>query len=223
MELLLLLIMLLLPIIVQVNVKATFDRYSQVRSSRGLTADQVARRILDSNGLYNVGIEHISGNLTDHYDPSAQVVRLSDATYGKDNVAAIGVAAHECGHACQHAEEYTPIKIRTAIVPVVNICSRLWYFAFLIGVILFEVMPQIAIAGVVMFGAVVVFQLVTLPVELDASGRALKTLENDMILEHDEVPKAKKVLTAAALTYVTALVTSLIQFLRLLSAVNRRN
>ena len=197
MELLLLLIMLLLPIIVQVNVKATFDRYSQVRSSRGLTADQVARRILDSNGLYNVGIEHISGELTDHYDPSAQVVRLSDATYGKDSVAAIGVAAHECGHACQHAEEYTPIKIRTAIVPVVNICSRLWYFAFLIGVILFEVMPQIAIAGVVMFGAVVVFQLVTLPVELDASGRALKTLENDMILEHDEVPKAKKVLTAA--------------------------
>ncbi len=223
MELLLLLIMLLLPIIVHINVKATFERYSQVRSSRGLTADQVARRILDSNGLYNVGIEHISGELTDHYDPSAQVVRLSDATYGKDNVAAIGVAAHECGHACQHAEEYTPIKIRTAIVPVVNICSRLWYFVFLIGVILFEAMPQIAIAGVVMFGAVVLFQLVTLPVELDASGRALKTLENDMILEHDEVPKAKKVLTAAALTYVTALVTSLIQFLRLLSAVNRRN
>lgn len=223
MELLLLLIMLLLPIIVHINVKATFERYSQVRSSRGLTADQVARRILDSNGLYNVGIEHIAGELTDHYDPSAQVVRLSDATYGKDNVAAIGVAAHECGHACQHAEEYTPIKIRTAIVPVVNICSRLWYFVFLIGVILFEAMPQIAIAGVVMFGAVVLFQLVTLPVELDASGRALKTLENDMILEHDEVPKAKKVLTAAALTYVTALVTSLIQFLRLLSAVNRRN
>ena len=223
MELLLLLIMLLLPIIVHINVKATFERYSQVRSSRGLTADQVARRILDSNGLYNVGIEHISGELTDHYDPSAQVVRLSDATYGKDNVAAIGVAAHECGHACQHAEEYTPIKIRTAIVPVVNICSRLWYFVFLIGVILFEAMPQLAIAGVVMFGAVVLFQLVTLPVELDASGRALKTLENDMILEHDEVPKAKKVLTAAALTYVTALVTSLIQFLRLLSAVNRRN
>lgn len=223
MELLLLLIMLLLPIIVHINVKATFERYSQVRSSRGLTADQVARRILDSNGLYNVGIEHISGELTDHYDPSAQVVRLSDATYGKDNVAAIGVAAHECGHACQHAEEYTPIKIRTAIVPVVNICSRLWYFVFLIGVILFEMLPQIAIAGVVMFGAVVLFQLVTLPVELDASGRALKTLENDMILEHDEVPKAKKVLTAAALTYVTALVTSLIQFLRLLSAVNRRN
>lgn len=222
MELVFLLVMLILPIVAQVNVTSTFKKYSKVRNSRGLTADQVARQILDSNGLFYIRVEHVSGNLTDHFDPTANVVRLSDSVYGQTSVAAIGVAAHECGHACQHAEEYAPIQIRTAIVPVVNICSRFWYLAFIIGVLLFETMPSLIYVGIIMFAAVVLFQLVTLPVELDASGRALKTLENDSILEADEVPHAKKVLTAAAFTYVAALITSIMQLLRLLAAAKRR-
>lgn len=222
MELVFLLVMLILPIVAQVNVTSTFKKYSKVGNSRGLTADQVARQILDSNGLFYIRVEHVSGDLTDHFDPTANVVRLSDSVYGQTSVAAIGVAAHECGHACQHAEEYAPIQIRTAIVPVVNICSRFWYLAFIIGVLLFETMPSLIYVGIIMFAAVVLFQLVTLPVELDASGRALKTLENDSILEADEVPHAKKVLTAAAFTYVAALITSIMQLLRLLSAAKRR-
>ncbi len=217
----LLLAMLILPIWATINVKTTFSKYSTVYNARGLTADQVARKILDSNGLYNVGIERIPGNLSDHYDPTANVVRLSDSVYGKTSVAAIGVAAHECGHACQHAEDYTPIKIRTAIVPVTNLCSKLWYFVFLIGVLVFEAFPELALIGIGMFSVVVLFQLVTLPVELDASGRALKTLENDMILDSTEVPKARKVLRAAAMTYVVSLVVSIIQLLRLLMSVRR--
>ena len=222
MELVFLLVMLILPIVAQVNVTSTFKKYSKVRNSRGLTADQVARQILDSNGLFYIRVEHVSGNLTDHFDPTANVVRLSDSVYGQTSVAAIGVAAHECGHACQYAEEYAPIQIRTAIVPVVNICSRFWYLAFIIGVLLFETMPSLIYVGIIMFAAVVLFQLVTLPVELDASGRALKTLENDGILEAAEVPHAKKVLTAAAFTYVAALITSIMQLLRLLAAAKRR-
>lgn len=222
MELVFLLVMLILPIVAQVNVTSTFKKYSKVGNSRGLTADQVARQILDSNGLFYIRVEHVSGNLTDHFDPTANVVRLSDSVYGQTSVAAIGVAAHECGHACQHAEEYAPIQIRTAIVPVVNICSRFWYLAFIIGVLLFETMPSLIYVGIIMFAAVVLFQLVTLPVELDASGRALKTLENDSILEAAEVPHAKKVLTAAAFTYVAALITSIMQLLRLLAAAKRR-
>lgn len=222
MELVFLLVMLILPIVAQVNVTSTFNKYKKVRNSRGLTADQVARQILDSNGLFYIRVEHVSGNLTDHFDPTANVVRLSDSVYGQTSVAAIGVAAHECGHACQHAEEYAPIQIRTAIVPVVNICSRFWYLAFVIGILLFETMPSLIYVGIIMFAAVVLFQLVTLPVELDASGRALKTLENDGILEAAEVPHAKKVLTAAAFTYVAALITSIMQLLRLLSAAKRR-
>lgn len=222
MELVFLLVMLILPIVAQVNVTSTFNKYKKVSNSRGLTADQVARQILDSNGLFYIRVEHVSGNLTDHFDPTANVVRLSDSVYGQTSVAAIGVAAHECGHACQHAEEYAPIQIRTAIVPVVNICSRFWYLAFIIGILLFEAMPSLIYVGIIMFAAVVLFQLVTLPVELDASGRALKTLENDGILEAAEVPHAKKVLTAAAFTYVAALITSIMQLLRLLAAAKRR-
>ncbi|MCM1271661.1 MAG: zinc metallopeptidase [Ruminococcus flavefaciens] len=221
MGIVILLVMIILPIIAQVNVNSTFKKYKNVRNSRGLTADQVARQILDSNGLYNVRIERISGELTDHYDPKDNVVRLSDAVYGQTSVAAIGVAAHECGHACQHAQEYTPIKIRTAIVPITNICSRLWYFVFILGILLFEIFPELALIGIIMFGAVVLFQAVTLPVELDASGRALKTLEADGILDYNEVPMAQKVLKAAAFTYVTALVTSVLQLIRLLASIRR--
>lgn len=224
MSIFLLLVMLLLPLIAQINVKCTFSKYSSVSNSRGLTADEVARRILDANGLSYVGIEHIKGNLSDHYDPKANVVRLSDSCYGNTSVAAIGVAAHECGHACQHAENYTPIVIRSKIVPAVSICSNLWYFLFIIG-LLFSQMTigtNLIYISIAMFAAVVLFQLVTLPCEFNASDRALKTLERDGILEMDEVPKAKKVLTAAALTYVAALISSIIQLLRLLAAARRR-
>ena len=219
-----LLIMILLPIIAQINVTTTFNKYSKVSNSRGLTADEVARRILDANGLSHVGIEHIKGNLSDHYDPRANVVRLSDSCYGNTSVAAIGVAAHECGHACQHAENYTPIVIRSKIVPATNICSRFWYFVLIIGVLLSQMAigTTLIYVAIAMFAAVVLFQIVTLPCEFNASDRALKTLENDGILEMDEVPKAKKVLTAAAMTYVAALVASIIQLLRLLATVRRR-
>ncbi|MBR6393283.1 MAG: zinc metallopeptidase [Ruminococcus sp.] len=222
MDILLLMIMLILPIIASINVKTTFNKYAKIPNSRGLTGAQVARKILDANGLYNIRIEHISGNLSDHYDPRDGVVRLSDSTCNETSVAAVGVAAHECGHACQHAEEYTPIKIRSAIVPVTNLCSRLWYIVFIIGILVFESFPSLVYIGIAMFSAVVLFQLVTLPVELDASNRALKTLESDSILDANEIPHAKKVLTAAALTYVVALVTAIIQLLRLIASVNRK-
>ncbi len=220
-DLYLLLGIIILPIIAQIGVTTTFNKYSKVYSSRGITADQVARMILDSNGLHHVRIERISGNLTDHYSPKEDVVRLSDTVYGNSSVAAIGVAAHECGHACQHAEKYAPVMIRTAIVPAVNICSRLWSIVFFIGLIFFNIISGLAYIGIAMFGAVVVFQLVTLPTELNASGRALKTLESYNILEADEIPKAKKVLTAAALTYIVALATSIMQILRLVFSIRR--
>ena len=206
-------------LIASAKMNSTFSRYSRVRNHSGMTGRDAAEQILHREGLYDVRIEHISGNLTDHYDPTANVIRLSDSVYGSTSVAAIGVAAHECGHACQHAEDYAPIRLRTAIVPVTNICSKLWYITFLLGVFLFEAFPALAYLGIIMFAAVVVFQAVTLPTELDASGRALRTLEADGILDYREVPMAKKVLKAAAFTYVAALITSIMQLLRLLAAV----
>lgn len=216
MDLIFLLAMLILPLLAQWGVTSTFRKYSTVNNSRGLTAEQVARRILDSNGLYHIGIERVSGNLTDHFSPVENVVRLSDSVYGKASVAAIGVAAHECGHACQHSESYAPIVIRSKIVPVVNICSRFWYLVFILGIIISHYLIYV---GIAMFSAVVIFQLVTLPTELNASNRALKTLESDGILEMNEVPQARKVLTAAAMTYVTSLVVSIMQLLRLIARV----
>lgn len=215
-DLLLLLGMMVLPIIAQLGVTGTFNKYSGVSSSRGITAEQAARMILDSNGLYNIRIKRVSGHLSDHFSMKEGVIRLSDSVYGSTSIAAIGVAAHECGHACQHAEKYAPIVIRSAIVPAVNICSQLWYLVFILGVFMFETFGFLTYVGIAMFGAVVLFQLVTLPTELDASHRALKTLEGQYILEKDEISKARKVLTAAAMTYVTALVTSLMQLLRLI-------
>lgn len=216
MDLIFLLLMIILPLLAQWGVTSTFRKYSSVHSSRGLTAEQVARQILDSNGLHHIRIERISGSLTDHFSPAENVVRLSDTVYGQTSVAAIGVAAHECGHACQHAENYAPIVLRSKIVPAVNICSKFWYLVFILGLV---VSHYLVYAGIAMFGAVVVFQLVTLPTELDASGRALKTLESDGILEMTEIEPAKKVLTAAAMTYVVSLVTSIMQLLRLIARV----
>ncbi len=222
MDILLWLLILIIPVIASANVKGTYSKYSKVRNARGWTAEQVARKILDSNGLSYVQIEHISGNLTDHYDPTANVVRLSDSVYGKTSVAAIGVAAHECGHAVQHAEEYTPIVIRSRLVPVTNFCSKASYIIILLGMI-FSFNTVLMNIGIVLFLGVVAFQLVTLPVEFNASDRALKTLEGEAILEGDENAKAKKVLTAAALTYVASLLTTLIQLLRLIMMSRRRN
>ena len=214
----------IIPLIAQINVSSTFKKYSKIGNSRGLTADQVARQILDSNGLHYVEIEHIKGNLSDHFDPRTNVVRLSDSVYGQTSVAAIGVAAHECGHACQHAESYGPILIRSKLVPVTNICSHLWYIVLIIGCVLsaFTIGTALIYVSIAMFAAVVIFQTVTLPVEFDASNRALKTLANDGILEPSEVPHAGKVLRAAALTYVASLLASVLQLLRLLLSTRRR-
>lgn len=210
--------------IASANVNATFKRYSNEHNSRGITGAQAARQILDGNGLYNVAIEMVSGKLSDHYDPKANVIRLSESVYNSTSVAAIGVAAHECGHAVQHATDYTPIRIRQAIIPITNIGSRLWYIIFIVGLALIstsfgEVMITI---GIIMFALVVLFQVVTLPVEFNASRRAMATLEDYNILEGDELSKAGKVLRAAAMTYVAAVANALLQLLRLLAIANRK-
>ena len=203
------------------NVKSTYKRYSNVNNARGFTADEVARKILDDNDLHNVRIEHIHGNLTDHYDPRDNVIRLSDAVYGQTSVAAIGVAAHECGHAVQHSVEYTPIKIRSAIIPVTQFGSQLAYPLVILGLILGGNQLFITI-GIWLYIAVVAFQLVTLPTEFDASHRALKTLEGSGFLMPEENKQARKVLTAAALTYVAALFTAIVNLLRLIAISNRK-
>lgn len=216
MDILFLLLMISLPLLAQLYVSATFSKYSDVKSASGLTAEQVARMILDQNGLQHIMVEKIPGKLTDHYSPKEDIVRLSESVYGKTSISAIGVAAHECGHACQHAEDYGPIIVRTSIVPFVSICSRLWYIVFVIGILIIDVFPYLTYIGIAMFGMVVLFQAVTLPTEIDASDRALKILEAEGILNISEIPQAKKVLFAAAMTYVTALATSLMQLIRLL-------
>ena len=205
----------------QSRVSSTFNKYSRVMSQGGYTAAEICRRILDSNGLYHVRIEHISGNLTDHFDPSTNVVRLSDTVYGSRSVASIGVAAHEVGHAIQYAVGYVPIRVRAAIIPITNFGSKLSMPLILLG-FLFQWQPIVNL-GIILFSLMTLFQLVTLPVELNASRRALKTLEGDSILYGEEVSQAKNVLTAAALTYVAALLTSAAQLLRLILLYGRRN
>lgn len=202
------------------GVNATFARYKKVKSSRGLTGADAARRILDGNGLTNVRVEHISGNLNDHFDPRDNVIRLSDATYNDSSVAAIGVAAHEAGHAVQHATGYKPIKVRNSIVPVVNLSSSLSMPIFLIG-LLFD-MVGLTFLGIILFSASLVFQLITLPVEFNASRRAIKILDSRYMLDEDELSGAKKVLRAAAMTYVAAVAASALQLLRLFIIANRR-
>ena len=207
--------------IASINVNATFNRYKDVNNYRGFTASQVARQILNSNGLHHISVERVSGNLTDHYDPRANVVRLSDSVYDSTSVSAIGVAAHECGHAVQHSEGYVPMQIRMAIIPVPQFGSYAWYIVFILGLVM-SFNPLIY-AGIILFSAIVVFQFVTLPVEFNASSRALKTLEAYHILETDELKKSKKVLTAAAMTYVAALANSILQLFRLLLIASSKN
>lgn len=202
------------------GVNATFSRYKNVRSMNGMTGGDAARKILDDNGLSAVRVEHISGNLNDHYDPKANVIRLSDATYDNPSVAAIGVAAHEAGHAVQHATGYAPIKVRNSIIPVVNISTQLSMPLFLIGLLLN--LTGLAMAGIVLFSAALIFQLVTLPVEFNASNRALAILDTSGMLNSDELRGAKKVLRAAGMTYVAAAAASALQLFRLLLIANRR-
>ena len=202
------------------GVKSTFARYDKIRNTRGITGADAARRILSSNGIGNVTVEHTPGALTDHFDPRTNVVRLSDATYNSTSVAAIGVAAHECGHAIQHSVGYAPIKLRNALVPVVNIGNTLSMPLFFIGLVMGAY--KLALAGALLFSFVLVFQLVTLPVELNASRRALKILDEFDILGNSELKGAKKVLTAAAMTYVAAVAATALQLLRLLTILNRR-
>lgn len=198
----------------QMKVKGTFNKYNRINNSRGMTGAQAARMVLDQNGLSYVRIEHISGELTDHYDPRDNVIRLSSSVYDSTSIGAIGVAAHEAGHAVQHAEEYAPIKIRNAIIPVCNIGSNVGPIMILIGCLFAGTFGKSLIFfGILLFSLVALFQLVTLPVEFDASGRALNVIRDNGIFDEQDYKGAKKVLSAAAMTYVAALVTTLSQIL----------
>ncbi len=197
------------------RVKSTYAKYSKVRSMSGMSGAEAARQLLDSAGLYHVRIEHISGNLTDHYDPKSKVLRLSDTVYGSPSVAAIGVAAHECGHAIQDAREYAPLRFRNTLVPVANFGTQAAWPIILVG-ILFGSSQFLLNLGILLFSLGVLFQLVTLPVEFNASRRALEILENRGILYGEEIGKTKKVLSAAAMTYVAAAAASLLSLLRLI-------
>jgi len=209
----------LLAMWAQANVKSTFAKYSKVASKRGMTGFDAARRILDVSGLSYVRVASVQGDLTDHFNPSDNTVYLSDTVHSVRSVAAIGVAAHEAGHAVQHAVGYSPMKLRAAIIPITNIGSNLAMPLILLGIVLS--IPEIALIGVAAFGLSTLFQLITLPVEFNASRRALEALEGT--LDNEERAQAKKVLTAAALTYVAALAVSLANLIRLLLLVRGRD
>jgi len=212
---------LILAIWAQTKVKGAYAKYSRVMARNGMTAKDVARRILDENGLYNIPVERTAGSLTDHYDPRGKVLRLSETVYNSPSIAAIGVAAHEAGHALQDAGAYAPLKVRNSIVPVVNLGSGMAFPLFFIG-FLFGA-PVLMDVGILFFVGVLVFHLVTLPVEYNASGRALKILSGTGILASDEMKGARAVLNAAALTYVAATVMAALQLVRLLLLRGMRN
>jgi len=204
-----------ITIIAQILVKTTFSKYSRVNSALGMTGAQAAESILHSQGIYDITIRHVSGSLTDHYDPRNKTLNLSDAVYSATSVAAVGVAAHECGHAIQDAKHYAPLGLRSALVPAANIGSSLSWIFILAGVI-FSFNHTLITIGIFMFSLAVLFQLVTLPVEFNASSRALQQLEANGILYQNEVAMTKKVLSAAALTYVAAAASAILQLLRLI-------
>lgn len=206
--------------IAQIRVSSTFSKYSSIANRRGLTGADVARQLLDRNGLRDVAVEAVRGSLTDHYDPRNRVVRLSDAVYSSTSVAAIGVAAHETGHAMQHAQAYVPLKFRTAIFPVVRFSSAIALPLAVIGLIVG--LAPLTDFGILLFSLIVLFQLVTLPVEFNASARALVQLDDMGILSAEELMPAKKVLRAAALTYVASALMAIANLLRLLLLRNRR-
>ena len=220
---------LLLPAIIftmyaQFKVQGNFKKYSNVRAMRGLTGAQAARRMLDAAGLHDVAIEPIRGSLTDHYDPRAQVLRLSQTVYGVNSVAAVSVACHEAGHAIQHAEEYTPLLMRNNIVPLVNFASQLSWPLIVFGIILGAssgIGDMLFMIGVIAFLAVILFHAITLPVEFNASSRAMSHMESLGIIMDDEKRGARKVLSAAAMTYVASLAMAIMNLIRILALRNR--
>ena len=207
----------LISLFAQFLVNSRFSKYSRVRSRSGMTGAQAAERILQSQGIYDVAIQRVSGKLTDHYDPRNKTLNLSDAVYASTSVAAVGVAAHECGHAIQHARHYVPLTIRGALVPVANFGSGISWPLIIMGLFIRGEMSTLFInLGILMFSLAVLFQIITLPVEFNASGRALKILKSSGMLYESEVREARSVLTAAALTYVASAASALLQLLRIL-------
>lgn len=198
------------------KVNSTYARYSRVRSMTGMTGAEAAKRLLNSQGIYDVEIRRVAGNLTDHYDPRSKTVNLSESVYDSASVAAIGVAAHECGHAMQDNTNYAPLKLRGAIVPVANIGAQLSWPLILIGVIIGGMGSPMVSLGILLFSLAVLFQIVTLPVEFNASSRAVRLLDETGILQGEEVGYTRQVLGAAALTYVAAAAGSILQLLRLI-------
>lgn len=205
----------IISIIAQIRVNTTFKKYARVASASGITGAQAADQILRSQGIFDVTIRRVSGSLTDHYDPRNKTLNLSDTVYGASSVAAVGVAAHECGHAIQHAKGYAPLGFRSALVPVANLGSKLSWLFIMAGII-FSFNHTLLVTGIIMFSLAVLFQIVTLPVEFNASSRALQLLESNGILYQNEVSMTRKVLSAAALTYVAAAASAILQLLRLI-------
>lgn len=204
----------------QMKVKSTFERYSHVKSNSGITGAQLAQQLLNSNDLSNIRITHIGGNLSDHYDPRKKLVALSDATYSSDSVASLGVVAHEIGHAIQHKNHYAPLRIRNAFVPVAQFGSSFSWIIFFVGLLLST--PILINLGIWLFLAVVIFSIITLPVEFNASNRALSMIKNQQILDTKEQVMAKRVLDAAAMTYVASTLMAISQLLRMI-LLSRRN
>lgn len=211
----------------QAKVKGNFNRYSKVRNMRNMTGAEAARRVLDANGLYDITIQPVGGSLSDHYDPSKKVVRLSQTVYNVNSIAAVSVACHEVGHAIQHAEGYMPLNLRSAIVPVVNFASKLSWPLIFIGILLLGngsyLGDTLFTVGVILFVAVILFHAVTLPVEFNASSRALKQMDSLGIVTEEERSGAKKVLNAAAMTYVAALATAIANLIRIIAIRNNRD
>lgn len=210
----LVLIGVLISAVASARVRTTFNRYSRVRSAAGLTGAQAAERILHNAGIYDVSIQHVAGNLTDHYDPRNKTLNLSDSVYASASIAAVGVAAHECGHAIQHQVGYAPLNIRSMLVPVAQFGSGASWILILLGI--FLSMQPLLTLGIIVFSFAVLFQIVTLPVEFNASARALRALEGQQILYGDELAGTRKVLSAAALTYVAGAAAAILQLLRLI-------
>ena len=214
---LLLILSIAISSLAQVFIKVRYNKYSGIKNTKGITGVEVAQTILKKNGLEKVYVVETHGYLSDHFDPNANVVRLSSAVFHGDSIAAASIAAHECGHAIQHKEGYGPMKIRSSLVPMVNLCSKLGYIAILVGV--FANVAQIYLVGIILLASMLLFQFVTLPVEFDASRRGLVNIEKCHILNSSEKTEATKVLVAAALTYVASLITTLLEIARLLLSV----
>ena len=213
----------ILCLLASAKVRSTYSRYQRVRSASGLTGREAAERILYYSGIQDVRVEHVAGNLTDHYDPRSKVLRLSDTTYGSPSVAAVGVAAHECGHAIQHARGYAPLSFRSALVPLANFGSTIAWPLIILGFHFNNQSSQLFInIGILAFSLAVLFQIVTLPVEFNASGRALRILSETGMLQSEELSMTRKVLSAAALTYVASAAAAILQLLRLILLANRR-